>query len=82
MARKDRGRGLPERLQAAVAAGDNGVARAEARRVLGDAGADEADRAEAARLLRSLAPERAAAICGALGVATALAIAGWVLTRG
>jgi len=81
MARKDRARGLSERLEAALAAGDHGAARAEARRALGDTSAEEADRAAAARLLLSLAPERAAALCGALGVAAALAVAGWVLTR-
>jgi hypothetical protein len=82
MARKEKGKGVAERLDSALAGGDHGSARAEARRVLGDAAAPEADREAATRVLRSLAPEPAAAVLGAIGAAAALVVAAWLLTRG
>jgi len=81
MARKEKGRGRTEVLAAALAGGDHRGARAEARRVLGDAAASEAERAEAARVLALLAPERAAAVAGGLAVVAALGLAAWVLSR-
>jgi hypothetical protein len=82
MARKEKGKGRSGLLAAALAGGDHRAARAEARGLLADPAAPEAERAEAARVLASLAPERAAVLCGAASLLVAIALAAWVLTRG
>jgi hypothetical protein len=73
MARKEKARGRSERLQALVAAGDHGGARAEA---------PEADRAAAARVVAALRPDTAAVAVAIASVVVALAIAAWTLARG
>jgi hypothetical protein len=81
MARKERRSGA-DRLRALLEAGDHRAARAEARARLSDPSAAEADRAEAAAVLASLAPDRGAVLAGALGVAVAAAISAWTLLAG
>jgi len=69
MARKDRKPAAAGRLAALLALGDARGARAEARRLLAEAGASEADREAARAALSRVAPERAAAwavLAGAL----------------
>lgn len=85
MARKDRKerRGpAGARLKALLDAGDHGAAAAEARAILEDAAAGEADRADAAEVLASLAPDRGVAIAGAIAVAAAVALGAWTLLKG
>jgi hypothetical protein len=81
MARKERRSGA-DRLRALLEAGDHRGARAEARARLSDPASAEADRAEAAAVLASLAPERGAVVAGAIGVAAAVAISAWTLLAG
>jgi ferric-dicitrate binding protein FerR (iron transport regulator) len=66
-------------LAALLVAGDHARARAEARRLLADAGTPEPLRREAAELLPALGPERGAVAVGLFGVALAAAIFGWLL---
>jgi DNA-binding LacI/PurR family transcriptional regulator len=82
MARKDKARGRAGRLEALLAAGDHGGARAEARALLADPEASGEEREAAAHLLASLRPEPAALACAAVSVALAVALAAWTLTRG
>jgi hypothetical protein len=82
MARKDRKSPAGERLRALLDQGDHRGAGAEARALLADAAAGEAERAEAAEVLASLAPDRGVALAGLAGVALALALAGWTLLAG
>jgi hypothetical protein len=77
---KGRGRrGVGERLDGLVEAGDHAAARAEARRVAGDPAASEEDRQAAAGLLRSLQPDGGAVGVGLSGLALALAVTAWLL---
>jgi hypothetical protein len=82
MSRKERRPARVDRIRALVEAGDHGAARAEARAVLADAGAPPEERAGAAGVLASLAPERGALVAGAVGAAAAVAISVLVLLRG
>jgi hypothetical protein len=82
MARKERRAAAAGRLRALLEAGDHRTARAEARARLEDPGAADADRAEAAEVLASLAPERGAVVAGILGAAAAVAIAAWTVLAG
>jgi hypothetical protein len=82
MARKERRAPGPARLQALLDAGDHRTARAEATARLRDASAPDAEKAQAAAVLASLAPERGAVVAGALGVAAAVAIAAWTILAG
>lgn len=81
MARKDR-RTAAARLRELLEAGDHRRARAEARALVADAGADAADRAEAEAVLASLAPDRGVAAAGAAGVVVALVLTAWTLLAG
>jgi hypothetical protein len=82
MARKDRRDPGGGRLRALLDAGDHRRARAEARARLADPSASDAQRAEAAAVLASLAPDRGVLAAGVLGVAAALALAAWALLAG
>jgi hypothetical protein len=82
MARKERRAPGSERLRALLEAGDHRSAGAEARARLADASVPAAEKAEAAAVLASLAPERGAVVAGALGVATAVAVAAWTILAG
>jgi hypothetical protein len=82
MARKDRRNPAGGRLRALLDAGDHRTARAEARAVIADAAATEADRKEAAAVLASLAPDRGVVAAGAIGVAIALALAAFAVLSG
>jgi hypothetical protein len=75
MAKNRKGAAPSPRLEALLRVGDMGSARAEARRVLADPGAGDADREAAAAALRRASPERAAAIAAAAGFAFFLAVA-------
>lgn len=70
------------RLTALLEAGDHRAAAAEARAILDDPAAAEPDRAEAARVLGSLAPDRGVAIAGAIATALAVALVAWTLLEG
>jgi len=70
------------RLGALLSGGDHARARAEARRLLADPGATEADRQEAGAALASLRPEPGAVAVAAIGAALALAVVGWLLLGG
>jgi hypothetical protein len=86
MARKDRkdrkGAAAGGRVTALLDAGDHGRAAAEARALLADAKTPEVERAEAAVVLASLAPDRGVVLAGAMGVAVALALVAWTLLAG
>lgn len=82
MARKDRRTPPGGRLRALLEAGDHRGARVEARARLADPSASDADRAEAAAVLASLAPDRAVVGAAAVGVALALALAAFTLLAG
>jgi hypothetical protein len=82
MARKERRAPGSERLRALLQAGDHRTARAEARARLSDPSTPEAERAEAAAVLASLAPERGAVLAGAAGVALSVAVALWTVLAG
>jgi hypothetical protein len=82
MARKDRRNPAGARLRALLDAGDHRTARAEARAVIADPAATEADRGEAAAVLASLAPDRGVVAAGAIGVAIALALAVFAVLAG
>jgi hypothetical protein len=83
MARKERARSSRvERLEALVRGGDHGAARAEARRLLGDAEAAEAERVAAGRVLASLVPERGVVAAGLVGVVLALVVLVWAVVAG
>ena len=82
MARKEKRTSGTDRLRGLLEAGDHRAARAEARARLAEPGAAEADRAEAAAVLASLAPDRGVALAGAIGVAVAIAIAVWTVLAG
>lgn len=82
MARKDRRTPAGARLRALLEAGDHRGARAEAHARLADPATAEPDRAEAAQVLASLAPDRGVVIAGAAGVAVALALTAWTLLAG
>jgi hypothetical protein len=82
MARKERRSPGSERLRALLEAGDHRTAGAEARARLADASASDVEKAEAAAVLASLAPDRGAVVAGALGVATAIAVAAWTILAG
>jgi hypothetical protein len=73
--------GAAGRLAALLEAGDHGLARREALGLLADAGAPEGDRAAAGALLESLRPERAAVLVGAGGLAAAVAVLAWLVSR-
>jgi hypothetical protein len=77
-ARKDE---VGARLGPLLELGDHGRAAAEARRLAVDPAAPAAGRQEALAVLASLRPERGALVVGAVGLALALAITGWLLTR-
>ncbi len=81
MARKERVRGARsgDRLEVLLDAGDHAAARAEARRVLADAATGGETRARASEALRSIAPERAAGVMGAIALVTAVAVGAWLL---
>jgi hypothetical protein len=82
MARKDWRTSPHGRLRELLEAGDHRQARAEARAILADAAAPEADRAEAAAVLSSLAPDRMVVAAGLVGIAVAIALAVWALLAG
>jgi hypothetical protein len=82
MARKERRAPGSERLRGLLEAGDHRGARAEARARLDDPSAPDAERAEAAAVLASLAPERGAVVAGVVGVALAIVIALWTILAG
>lgn len=82
MARRDRKAPGAERIRELLAAGDHGAARAAARAIRDDPSAGDAARAAAEEALASLAPERGAAIAGAIGAAAAIALTLFVLLRG
>ncbi|HEX9402458.1 MAG TPA: hypothetical protein VF912_20335 [Anaeromyxobacter sp.] len=82
MARKEKRAPAAGRLRGLLDAGDHRAARAEAQARLADPAAGEPDRAEAAAVLASLAPDRGVALAGALGVAAAIAIAAWTMLAG
>lgn len=82
MSRKERRAPRVERVRALLEAGDHGAARAGACALLADPGAGDDERAAAAELLASLAPERGAVVAGALGVAAAVALSAAVLLGG
>jgi hypothetical protein len=82
MARKDRRNPAGARLRALLDAGDHRAVRAEARTLLADPAAPEADRADAAAVLASLAPDRGVVAAGAAGVAIAVALAAFALLAG
>lgn len=82
MAKKDRKSPGGGRLRALLEAGHHRTARAEAKALLSDPAATEAERAEAAAVLASLAPDRGVVLAGAAGVAVALALAAWTLLAG
>lgn len=82
MSRKERRAPRAERIRTLLAAGDHGAARVAARGVLDDAAAPEDERAAAAEILRSLAPDRGVLAAGVLGVAAAVVISILVLVRG
>jgi ferric-dicitrate binding protein FerR (iron transport regulator) len=69
------------RLGALLEQGDHGRAAAEARRLAADPGTPAPGRQEALAVLASLRPEGGAQVVGAVGLALALAITGWLLTR-
>lgn len=79
MSRARRERGVGERLDALVAAGDHAAARAEARRVAADPAASQAEREAAAGLLRSLRPDGGAVGVGLAGLTLASAVLAWLL---
>jgi len=70
------------RLGTLLAGGDHARVRAEARRLLADPAASEADRQSAAAALASLRPELGAVAVTILGVTLALVVAGWLLAGG
>jgi hypothetical protein len=83
--RKDRKHGSGPaggRLTALLDAGDHAAAGAQARGVVADPAAGEAEKAEAAAVLASLAPDRGVALTGAAGVVIALVIGAWTLLAG
>jgi hypothetical protein len=82
MARKDRRPQAAQRLRALLEAGDHRRAREEARALAADAGADAAEREEAAAILSSLAPDRGVLAAGAVGVAIALVVTALALVIG
>jgi hypothetical protein len=82
MSRKERRAPRVERVCALLEAGDHGAARAAARALLAAPDASDGDRAAAAELLASLAPDRGAVVAGALGVAAAVALSAAVLLGG
>jgi hypothetical protein len=85
MAKKDRkdSKSPPGgRLQGLLEVGDHRAARAEARARLADPATGEAERAEAAAVLASLAPDRGVVLAGALAVAAALVLVAWTLLAG
>jgi len=79
MAKGRKGTGVEARLEALLAQGDHAAARAEARRVLSDAGAAGGDRQAATATLRSLEPEPGAVRVGLAAVALAAGVAAWLL---
>jgi hypothetical protein len=82
MSRKERSRAADGRLAQLLAAGAHGAVRREARAVLADPAATDAERASAASALAALAPERGAAVVGLVGTAVAVAVALWAVVRG
>jgi hypothetical protein len=80
--RKDRKGAAAGRLEALLGAGDHRGAAAEARALLADPETPEAERAEAAAVLGSFAPDRGVVLAGAVGVAVALALVAWTLLAG
>lgn len=82
MSRRERKAPEAERIRELLAAGDHRAARGAARALRDDPSAGEGARAAAAETLASLAPERGAAIAGALGAAAAIALTLFVLLRG
>ena len=71
-----------ERLRALLEGGDHRAARAEARLLAADGAATELERAAAAEVLLSLAPERGAVIAGLLGLGAACAITVYTIFTG
>jgi hypothetical protein len=82
MARKVRRTSPHGRLRELLEDGDHRRARAEARAILADAAAPEADRAEAAAVLSSLAPDHLVVAAGLVGVALAIALVVWAVLGG
>jgi hypothetical protein len=83
MSRRDKGRpARAERVRTLLEGGDHGGARAEARGLLADPEANEAERKVARAALDGLAPDRGAVIAGVVGAIAALAIGLWTVTRG
>lgn len=82
MARKERRATGGARLRALLEAGDHRRARIEARARLADPSVGAADKAEAAAVLSSLAPERGTVVAGAIGAAIAAALTVWTILAG
>ncbi len=79
MAKGPKETGRAARLRALFEAGDVRSAVAEGRRVLADPHAPEGDRAAAREAVARAAPERGAAVVGAIAVAVAVAVSVLVL---
>jgi hypothetical protein len=82
MPRKERRASPADRIRTLLDAGDHRAARAEARALLADPAAADADRGNAAAALASLAPEPGAVVAGVLGVAAAVVLATLLVLRG
>jgi hypothetical protein len=70
-----------ERLLGLFEAGDHGAARRLAAELLGDPGADDAERAAAAQIRARTAPDAGAVIAGIAGAVVAVVLSIWLLAR-
>jgi hypothetical protein len=70
-----------ERLLGLFEAGDHGAARRLAAEVLGDPGADDAEREAAAQIRARTAPDAAVVIAAIAGVVVAVVVSVWLVAR-